>query len=118
MDKIFLNGMKFYAYHGVFEAEKQLGQVFIVDATLHVDLKAAGETDDLNETVHYGMVYEAIKAEMAVPSDLLEHVAERIANKLLTAFQKIESLSIRITKQNPPIDGYYDGVGIEIERKR
>ncbi|MCU7558377.1 dihydroneopterin aldolase [Macrococcus capreoli] len=118
MDKIFLNGMQFYAYHGVFEAENQIGQIFVVDVELDVDLKQAGETDALEHTVNYGLVYEDIKAEMAIQSKLLEHVAERIAKILFNHYNQIMALKVKITKMNPPIPGVYDGVGIEIHRMR
>ena len=118
MDKIFLTGMQFYAYHGVFEAENQIGQIFIVDVELDVDLKKAGETDDLNHTVNYGLVYEDIKAEMSIQSKLLEHVAERIAKILFSHYNQIMALKVKMTKMNPPIPGVYDGVGVEIHRTR
>lgn len=118
MDKIFLNGMQFYAYHGVFEAENKLGQIFIVDVTLDVDLKQAGESDALEHTVNYGAVYEDVKREMMVQSKLLEHVAERIAKTLFNHYNQIMALKVKITKQNPPIHGVYNGVGIEIIRER
>ncbi|MCE4957960.1 dihydroneopterin aldolase [Macrococcoides caseolyticum] len=118
MDKIFLKGMQFYAYHGVFEAENQIGQIFVVDVELDVDLKLAGETDDLEQTVNYGLVYEDIKSEMAIQSNLLEHVAERIAKILFNHYNQIMALKVKITKMNPPIPGVYDGVGIEIYRSR
>lgn len=118
MDKIFLNGMKFYSYHGVFEEEQRLGQIFIVDLELQLDLQMAGQTDDLSETVNYGEVFELVEAEMDVHSKLLEHVAERTIQKLLQTYTTVHEITMRITKQNPPINGHYDGVGIEINRKR
>lgn len=118
MDKIFLHGMKFYSYHGVFEEENKLGQIFIVDVELSLDLKEAGESDDLHTTVNYGEAYEYIKSEMEISSKLLEHVAERIAKSLFAHYNRVEALKIKITKQNPPIAGHYDGVGVEIQRTR
>ena len=60
-DIIFLNGMRFYGYHGVLPAENEIGQVFIVDVTLKVDLKDAGQSDDVEDTVNYGEVFEDVK---------------------------------------------------------
>lgn len=118
MDKIFLSGMKFYSYHGVFAEENKLGQIFIVDAVLTLDLKEAGKTDDLETTINYGEAYQLIEKEMETPSKLLEHVAERIVRALFEQYERLEEVTIKITKQNPPIAGHYDGVGIEINRVR
>lgn len=118
MDKIFLNGMKFYSYHGVFDEENKLGQIFIVDAVLSLDLQEAGATDDLETTINYGEVFHLIAKEMQTPSKLLEHVAERIVRTLFRQYDRLEEATIKITKQNPPIAGHYDGVGVEIHRVR
>ena len=70
MDKIYINGIKTYSYHGAIQEERVLGQYFITDIVLYIDLTAASETDDLNETVHYGEVYnlaeEIIKGSRSV----------------------------------------------------
>ena len=60
MDKIYLENLEFFAYHGVFDHEKENGQTFFVSVTLDVDLTSAGQTDDLDETVNYGEVYDII----------------------------------------------------------
>ena len=61
-DIIFLNGMRFYGYHGVLPSENEIGQIFIVDVTLKVDLKDAGQSDDVADTVNYGEVFEEVKS--------------------------------------------------------
>ena len=61
MDKIYVNGMKFYGYHGVFPEEQKLGQRFNVDVMLTLDLSKAGLSDDLDATVNYKEVYDAVK---------------------------------------------------------
>src|SRR5699024_11421880 len=63
-DTIFLNGLKFYSYHGALPAENDIGQIFIVDVTMKVDLSVAGQSDDVKDTVHYGEVFEDVKAIM------------------------------------------------------
>ncbi|WP_424960731.1 dihydroneopterin aldolase [Macrococcus carouselicus] len=118
MDKIILNGMKFYSYHGVFAEENKLGQVFIVDAMLLLDLTEAGATDVLETTINYGEAFQLIEKEMQKPSKLLEHVAERITKTLFEQYDRLQAVTIKITKPNPPIAGHYDGVGIEIHRVR
>lgn len=117
-DTIFLNGMRFYAYHGALSAENEIGQIFIVDVTLKVDLKAAGLSDKVEDTVHYGEVFEDIKEIMEGPAvNLLEHLAERIAKRINSHYNRVMETKVRITKENPPIAGHYDGVGIEIVRE-
>lgn len=119
MDKIFLNQMQFYGYHGVFTEEKKLGQRFVIDAVLEVDLKEAGSTDDLNASIDYGRVYQLTK-EVAEgnPYQLIESVAERTAAVLMEAFASLHACTIKVTKPNPPIPGHYESVAVEIYRER
>ena len=82
-DIIFLNGMRFYGYHGVLAAENDIGQIFVVDITLKVDLSYAGQSDDVKDTVNYGEVYKDVKSIVEGPrSCLIEHLAERIAKHI------------------------------------
>ncbi|UXR74124.1 dihydroneopterin aldolase [Staphylococcus sp. IVB6238] len=116
-DKIFLQGLEFYAYHGVLPAENEIGQIFTVDIEMKVDLKEAGHSDRVEDTVHYGEVYEDVKAIMeGEPVNLLEHLAERIAKRINSHYNRVMETKVRITKKNPPIPGYYQGVGIEVVR--
>ena len=118
-DIIFLNGMRFYGYHGALPAENEIGQIFIVDITLKEDLHDAGQSDDVKDTVHYGEVFEDVKEIVeGEPSNLLEHLAERIAKRINSHYNRVMETKVRITKENPPIPGHYDGVGIEIVRER
>ena len=117
-DTIFLNGMQFYAYHGALPAENDIGQIFKVDVTLKVDLAEAGESDEVTDTVHYGEVFEDVKEIMeGPPCNLIEHLAERIAKRINSHYNRVMETKVRITKENPPIPGHYDGVGIEIVRE-
>ncbi|RIP32687.1 dihydroneopterin aldolase [Staphylococcus gallinarum] len=117
-DTIFLNGLKFYGYHGALAAENEIGQIFNVDITLKVDLKQAGESDQVTDTVHYGEVFEDVKLIMeGKPVNLLEHLAEHIAKRINSHYNRVMETKVRITKENPPIPGHYDGVGIEIVRE-
>ncbi|MBO1222721.1 dihydroneopterin aldolase [Staphylococcus nepalensis] len=117
-DTIFLNGMKFYCYHGALPAENEIGQIFIVDVTMKVDLSIAGKTDQVTDTVHYGEIYDEIKAIMeSKPVNLVEHLAERIAKRINSHYNRVMETKVRITKENPPIPGHYNGVGIEIVRE-
>ncbi|MCC3756680.1 dihydroneopterin aldolase [Staphylococcus capitis] len=117
-DIIFLNGMRFYGYHGVLPSENEIGQIFIVDVTLKVDLKDAGQSDDVADTVNYGEVFEEVKSIVeGKPSRLIEHLAERIAKRINSHYNRVVETKVKITKESPPIPGHYDGVGIEIVRE-
>lgn len=116
-DKIFLNGMAFYAYHGVLPAENDIGQIFKVDVEMTVDLRVAGHSDNVDDTVNYGLVYEDVKAIMEGENTaLIETLAERIAKRINSHYNRVMETKVRITKEQPPIPGHYDGVGIEIVR--
>jgi 7,8-dihydroneopterin aldolase/epimerase/oxygenase len=118
MDKIFFNGMRFYAYHGVYPEENRLGQRFVVDLEIGLDLAPAGRNDDLAQTVNYAEVYEAVRLEVEEKQvRLLETLAENIAGMLLDRFS-LEEVRVRVTKPDPPIPGHYDAVGVEIVRRK
>lgn len=118
MDKIYLNQMEFYGYHGVFPEETKLGQRFIVDVVLELDLKQAGKTDDLTKTINYAEVYETVKAVVeGSPLKLVEAVAEEIAEKIVSNFPLVKNCIIKVLKPNPPIAGHYHSVAVEINRK-
>jgi 7,8-dihydroneopterin aldolase/epimerase/oxygenase len=119
MDAIFLNGMEFYGYHGVFEEENRLGQRFYIDVVLYASIREAGETDDLTKTVNYAEAYDHIRAIMeGEPVQLIETLAERVAAKLLAEFVSVQQVRVKVTKPNPPIHGPLAGVAVEILRER
>ena len=100
-----LEGMEFKAYHGCLEQEKVRGNSFTVDFRGEMDLKKASETDDLNDTVNYGEIYEIVAEEMSMPSELLENVAGRIVREIERRFPQFISFSVRVSKKRPPVDG-------------
>lgn len=119
MDKIIFQGMEFYAYHGVYEEENKLGQSYIVDLEVYMDLRQAGQSDRLEDTLDYAQLYEIIQKFMAEETvQLIETVAEQIAARILTSFPAIEQVMVRVTKPSPPIPGHYRGVAVEINRRR
>lgn len=118
MDKIYFEQMQFYAYHGVFEEENRLGQKFEVDLEMFLNLKKAGESDNLEDTVNYSKVYDVVK-EIVIETKmkLLESIAENIAKNLLRQFP-LEEIVVRVRKPNPPIHGYLKSVSVEVRRGR
>ena len=119
VDKIFLNGLQFYGYHGVFPEETKLGQIFIVDVALYTNLKEACKTDCLEATINYGEVYEGIASIVeGKPLKLIEALAERIWEQIYNNYPQVKKCAIKVTKPNPPIRGHYQSVAVEIERER
>ena len=119
MDKIILENMEFYGYHGVFEEENKLGQRYRVSATVYLDLQAAGKTDDLNKSVNYAEIYTLCKSIVeGKPYNLIEAVAEKIAEDILISYPIIQSCKIKVVKPDPPIPGHYDSVAVEIIREQ
>lgn len=117
MDKIVIQGMTFYGYHGVYEEERRLGQRFVVDVWLYLDLQPAGQSDRLADTVNYADVYHEVARVLHGPSrQLLESLAEETAARLLNRF-RIRKVTVRITKPSPPIPGHCQCVGVEITRE-
>lgn len=100
-----LCGMEFHAYHGCLEFERRDGNTFVVDVRFRYDVTAAAASDDLADAVNYAAVYDIVAAQMAVPSNLLEHVAARIAAELRKSFPQMLSLNVSVAKKNPPVSG-------------
>ncbi|EAC9052859.1 dihydroneopterin aldolase [Listeria monocytogenes] len=119
MDKIYLNELVFYGYHGVLAEETKLGQTFRVSLILGLSTKKAGISDSVDDTVSYAEVYETVKEIVeGTPFKLIEALAEKIATEVLTGYPLLEEVTVKLIKPNPPIPGHYDSVAVEIERKR
>lgn len=116
-DRVILQGLAFYGYHGVRPEETALGQRFVVDVEIAADLRDAGESDDLARTLDYTSVYDSIRSIVeGPPLRLIEAVAERIAAVIL-ARDGVESVRVRVRKPDVPIAGTLEYVGVEIERR-
>ncbi|MGD6834683.1 dihydroneopterin aldolase [Sutcliffiella halmapala] len=119
MDKIYVNQMKFYGYHGVFPEETKLGQRFVIDLTVELDLSNAGRSDDLTQSVNYADLYNTCQQVVEKETHkLVETVAERIAADVLDNFPLIERCTVKAIKPDPPIPGHYESVAVEITRSR
>ena len=115
----FLFGFEQYLGEGgVLPQEQLTGNDYIVNIRIGYDIKKAFETDDVADTLNYAEVYNIVKEEMGVPSKLIEHVAGRIANRLMAEYAKITSIVLHITKCNPPMGADCQGAGVEIHVKR
>lgn len=118
MDRILLNGLVFFGKHGCHAAEQELGQKFLVDIELEFDLRAAGESDSLDDTLDYVAIYNHAREVMeGEPAKLLEHLAQRIADFALID-QRVVSAWVRLRKPHIALPGALDFIGIEITRTR
>lgn len=118
-DKILLRGMSFYGYHGVLPEEKSLGQLFIIDVTVNLDLAAAGSRDSLKESVDYTRIYGLVKDVVEGERfNLIEALAERIAGLILAQFKQVKKVTVAVSKPQVPIPGILAGAQVEISRRR
>jgi dihydroneopterin aldolase len=117
-DTIRLTGVRARGHHGVFDAERADGQDFVVDVAVEVDARAAASADDLDRTVHYGVLAEQVVAEIERdPVDLIETLAERIAAVVLTHDAAIAT-EVTVHKPQAPITVPFDDVSVTIRRTR
>ncbi len=119
-DRILLEGMVFHGHHGVLPAERELGQRFVVDVELYVDLRPAGLSDDLEKTVDYGEVHRLAKQVVqGEPADLVETIAERIASAVLEEHPLVEAARVKVKKPHVRLDDtVLAGSAVEILRHR
>ena len=119
-DRILLEGMVFHGRHGTLPAERELGQPFVVDVELRLDLRPAGLSDDLSKTVDYGEVHNLAKQVVeGEPANLTETVAERVASATLEEHPLVESVRVKVRKPDVRLgDTVLDGSAVEILRRR
>lgn len=107
--------IKVYAYHGVSPQERIVGADFFVTVSALVEVETSAWRDDqLEGTADYSCFVSIVRKEMAVPSNLLEHVAARIASAVLSECPSVLKVSVTIEKQNPPLGVLCDGVSVKI----
>jgi 7,8-dihydroneopterin aldolase/epimerase/oxygenase len=116
MDFLVLNNLQFHAFHGVFEQEQLIGNTYFVDLKIGADFSKACETDLIEDTLDYTSIFHEVKEEMVKPCKLIEHLAENICRRLKKQFSKIQSVEIKLTKQNPPLRGQLESVSIILVR--
>ena len=119
-DEVFLEGLRFYAYHGVNPEERTQGQRFAVDVRLEADLREAGRTDDLARTVSYSALYKRVRAIVeGPPRALVEAVAEEIAATVLAEFPPVRAVTVTVRKPEVPLRGaMLVAAGVRIRRTR
>ena len=113
-----MEGMKFYAYHGVLPQENLVGANYYIDLKLKTDFTRAAETDELAGTVSYADIHAVVKEEMQTTSKLLEHVCQRIASRIFHDFSAIEAINVALYKENPPMGACAQRIGVEVSYQR
>ena len=116
--KVALEGLEFHAFHGVYPHERESGNWFEVDISVETDFSRAAATDELVGTVNYETLFRLVKEEMEQPSKLLETVAEKIVNDVLTNFPSVKSVQFKISKLNPPIGGKCKKATVSLSKER
>lgn len=111
-----LNGVKLYAFHGCLPEEAAIGGHYIVDVHVTTDFSKAAISDELCHTVDYVRLNTIVKEEMAIRSKLIEHVGQRIVERIQTDIQAVIHVRVKICKICPPINGDVDHVAIIIEQ--
>jgi 7,8-dihydroneopterin aldolase/epimerase/oxygenase len=100
-----LEGLAFFAYHGVSEQERTIGNRYSIDVSVTTDVTAAALYDDLNGTIDYSTIYTIVGAVMQNPTKLLEHIGYQIITEIKKQFLHVESVTVHVSKFNPPIGG-------------
>lgn len=116
--KIELENVHIYAHHGVMQQEREIGAWFTLNISLEVNDHRCAFSDAIEETISYADVYDIIKQEMYLPSQLLEHVAARIMNRLFSHFAAVTRIALTITKDTPPMGGDRLQASVKMEARR
>lgn len=117
-DCIDLEGIRVFAHHGVYDNEKERGQVFLIDVHLAIDLRSAGASDDLEDTIHYGQLADEIVSRASNERwNLIERVAERTA-ELVLEDSRVTSVSVTVHKPEVTLPTPVAAVSVTVERDR
>jgi dihydroneopterin aldolase len=118
MGTIKLKNIRTFSYHGCLVEEGKIGSDYSVDLEVKTDLRKSCVSDDLLDTIDYVLLNQIVVEEMAIRSDLLEHVAHRIVIRVFNEAPAVSRIKIGVSKLNPPIGGDVEAVTIELEEYR
>lgn len=118
MGKIKLQNIRTFSYHGCLIEESKIGSEYRIDLEIECDLSISAQSDKLHDTVDYVLLNRIVIEEMAIRSELLEHVAQRIVVRALQEAQAITEIEVAVSKINPPIGGDVEAVTIILKEKR
>jgi dihydroneopterin aldolase len=118
-DQIVLTGIHGFGFHGLFEQERIDGQDFFVDLTLEVDLRAASTSDGISDTVNYAEITDLVVEEITTnPVNLIEKLAGRIADRVLTQHVKVDSVTVTVHKPQAPVAAQLKDIAVVVTRTR
>jgi len=118
MGTIAIEGMHFYAHHGLHKAEQVIGGQYIVDVYLTAELAEAAEKDSIRHTIDYEKIYSYVKAAMEKKANLIEHICRHILDAIFENIETASYIKVRVSKLNPPLRGTVDRVYVELEESR
>jgi 7,8-dihydroneopterin aldolase/epimerase/oxygenase len=118
-DRVFVTGLVIHAHHGVMEHESKVGQRFVLDLELSIDLESAARSDKLVDTVSYAAIVEtASRAFTAQSYRLVERAAGAVADALLAGFARVNAVRVTVRKPHAPIAAIFADVGVTLVRER
>ena len=115
MGQIYLENIRTYSHHGCMKEETVIGSEYRVDLWVDADLRVASSSDDLKDTPDYVVLLKIVVDEMKSPSRLLEHVAQRIIDRIKSTVTDLIHIRVRVSKINPPIGGDVQSVSVLLE---
>lgn len=118
MDRIDLEGIRLYGFHGCLDEEGKIGTEYHAQVSVWADLSQPAKSDKLSETVDYVTINAIVEKEVSKRSKLIETVVQRILDRLLEQLPKVESARVKLSKCYPPINGDVDRVSVTMERNR
>lgn len=118
MGNIKLKNIRTFSYHGCLVEESKIGSEYSVDLEIKTDLRKSALSDQLEDTVDYVLLNRIVVEEMAVRSNLLEHVAHRILLRIFKEIPEVSRINLAVSKINPPIGGDVESVTVEMEEYR
>ena len=110
---IHLEGLRFHAYHGVYDEERRIGGDYLVDVSVQTAIGRPGSTDNLEDTINYETVYQICRLEMQQPRHLIEAVLTGIIERMKFQFANMQALRVRVRKLHPPLGGRVDAAVVE-----
>jgi dihydroneopterin aldolase len=116
MGYIEIEGMEFYAYHGHFKEEQIVGNKFLIDLKIETDCLKPAHSDQIKDALNYQSAYKIIKKEMQKKSHLLENIAGRILDALYNELENITSVTVKVSKINPPMGGKIKNVSVTMTK--
>jgi dihydroneopterin aldolase len=118
MDKILVEGIRLYGYHGCLDEEGKIGTEYEVSVTVWGNIDDSFRSDNLNHTMDYVNINRVVQEHVSLRAKLIETVAHRITQTIFQEMPMVIKLKIKLSKLNPPINGDVKKVSIELKRKR